>query len=322
MNPEPLIFSMSQIKTYVECKKRAQLAYEMLLQPNVSDEAAMSKGTAFHKYAQYQTSQRWPHLEKVEKPEVSEETVGLYNSWWEHRGRTQHDAKKRVLGVEKPIYTLLNIKTGILGQAVYLRCTFDEIYLDKEGWIVGFDYKTYKVDSSPDVDLDFQGRIYIAALQRLFPDYPVRFEYERVRQSAPGTPRGNAQGLRLEEGTWWTYNKAGDKRKRSEIWTPAECYETIILTADQDELDVLWNETLFNATELIVRRRVSETTPGAWGRTTDKFACGFCYFKALCKADLKNTLDDQTIDLLATRRTPLETPEELKEGCSDGLQQT
>ena len=289
-DPEPLIISMSQIKTYVECKKRAQLAYEMLLEPVKDAESAMSAGTAFHKYAEYQTSNLWEHLPKVADPNASAETKDLYDSWWEHRGRAQHETKRRVLGVEKPIYTLLEVNTGIPGQRVYLRCTFDEIYLDKEGWVVGFDYKTFKVQTPFDVDLDFQGKLYTAVLQRLFPDQNVRFEWERIRQSAPGSPRGNAAGLRLEEGTWWTYNKAGDKRKRSEIWTPEECYESIVAISEQTELDGLWDETLFNVMELIVRRRVSETTPGAWGRTTDKFACGFCYYKALCKSDLHGTL--------------------------------
>jgi hypothetical protein len=309
---EPLIFSMSQIKTYVECKKRSQLAYEMLLEPIKDGETAMSKGTEFHKWAEYCTAGRWDHLAQGTMPEVSQESKDLYNSWWEHRGEAAHASKKRVLGVEKPIYTALDVNTGVPGQRVYLRCTFDEIYLDKEGWIVGFDYKTFKTHTAWDVDLDFQGRLYVEVLHRLFPDTPVRFQWERIRQSAPGTPKGSAAGLRLVDGVWWTYSKDGLKRKRSDIWTPEECYETVDSVYDQAELDVLWSETLFNVMELVVRRRVSETTPGAWGRTTDKFACGYCYYKAICKSDLQGTLE-QNIDLLATRRAPLETPEELKE---------
>jgi len=313
VNPDPIILSMSQLKTYVECKKRAQLAYEMLLEPIKDGETAMSVGTEFHKWAEWATSVMWPHLPKVERPENSPETEKIYNAWWEHRGKDKHDQKKRVLGVEKAIYTLLEVNTGTPGQRVYLRCTFDEIYLDKEGWIVGFDFKTFKVQTAWDVDLDFQGRLYTAVLQRLFPDTNVRFEWERIRQSVPGTPRGNAQGLRLEEGVWWTYNKDGTKRKRSEVWTNDECYERIDAVYPQEELDVLWNELLFNVMELIVRRQVSKTTPGAWGRSTDKFACSFCYHKALCKADLQGTLDSQTIDLLATKREPIAIPEELLE---------
>ncbi len=311
--PEPLVFSMSQISTYVDCKKKYQLGYEMNLEPKVSDETAMSKGTAFHKQAQYRTTLLWPHLPQIEPPDASHETQDLYDAWWLYRGKEKHEKKKRVLGVEAPLYIPLEINTGLLDQAVYIRCTFDEIYLDKEGWIIGLDYKTFQAHTAWDVDLDFQGRIYLAALQRLFPKYNVRFEYERIRQSAPGTPRGDSQYLRLEEDTWWQYNKAGDKRKRAELWTVEECYETIDLIIDQDEMNVLWEETKFNVMELLVRQKASQTMPGAWGRTTNKGNCSWCYFKTLCKSDLQGTLDEQTIELLANVRKPMEIPPELRE---------
>jgi hypothetical protein len=285
----------------------------MNLEPKVGDETAMSKGTAFHKYAQFQTSTYWNHLEKVPCPDVTQETADLWSHWWENRGQIKHEKKKRVLGVEAPLYIPLEINTGLLDQAVYIRCTFDEIYLDKEGWIIGLDYKTFQAHTAWDVDLDFQGRIYLAALQRLFPKYNVRFEYERIRQSAPGTPRGDSQYLRLEEDTWWQYNKAGDKRKRAELWTVEECYETIDLIIDQDEMNVLWEETKFNVMELLVRQKASQTMPGAWGRTTNKGNCSWCYFKTLCKSDLQGTLDEQTIELLANVRKPMEIPPELRE---------
>jgi len=303
---------MSQISTYIECKKKAHLAYEMGLEPKPNEESAMSKGTAFHQYAEFQTTTHWPHLPQVACPDVTQETADLWSHWWANKGEAKHETKKRVLGVEAPLYTPIEINTGIPGQRVYLRTTFDEIYLDKEGWIVGLDYKTFKVASTWDVDLDFQGRIYIAALQHLFPTYRTRFEYERIRQSAPGTPRGNSQFLRMEEGEWWQYNKAGDKRKRAELWTPDECYQTTTLVVAKDELEVLWNETKFNIMELIVRRRAAETMLGAWGRTSSHSSCQYCNFQALCKADLFGQLDEQTIEALANHREPLEIPEELK----------
>lgn len=311
--PEPLIFSMSQISTYIDCKKKYQLGYEMLLEPKPNPDRPMFKGTEFHKVAAYQTTQMWPHLPKMENPDVSEEAQELWLAWWQHRGITKHDRKRRVLGVESPIYVPVGVQTNTPGQDVYLRCTFDEIYLDKEGWIVGLDYKTFERDSSPDEELDFQGRIYLASLARMFPTYNIRFEYERIRQSNPGTPRGSATTLRCEEGVWWQYNKAGDKRKRAELWTVEECYATIDLLATKDEQDMLWDETKFNIMELLVRQRAAQTIPGAWGRTTNKSTCQFCYYKGLCKAELQGTLDDQTIELLANRRDPLEIPDSLKE---------
>lgn len=311
--PEPLIFSMSQISTYIECKKKAQLAYEMALEPIGNDESAMSRGTAFHKYAEYQTSLLWSHLPRLECPDVTGETVALWKAWWDNRGKQLHDKKRKVFGVEHPLYIPCDVNTGVPGQGVYLRCTFDEIFLDKQDWIVGLDYKTFKTHTAWDVDLDFQGRTYISALQRLFPSYKVRFQYERVRQSAPGTPRGESSNLRCEEGLWWQYNKAGDKRKRADLWTPEDCYETIDLVVSKEETDALWSETLFNIMELLVRRKAALDYPGAWGRTTSKMVCQFCNFKGLCKADLTGTLDDQTIALMATIRKPLEIPEELKE---------
>ena len=314
---EPLIFSSSAISSYIACKKMYELGYERLLEAKAGDEGAMGKGTAFHKWAQYMTTKIHSNLAPVDAPEVSDQVKEVYHNWWNYRGSDKNDKKKRVLGVESPIYTPLDVNTGVPDQKCYLRCTFDEIYLDKNDWIVGFDYKTFSVHTPWDVDLDFQGRIYVAALQQLFPTYNVRFEYERIRQSAPGTPRGEAQNLRLEEGTWWQYNKAGDKRKRAELWKPEECYETIDLVPSTVELETLWDETKFNVMELLVRRKAAQTMPGAWGRSTNKFQCKMCYMKDLCKADLQDILDEQTIGILANRRTPLEIPPELQEQTDD-----
>lgn len=310
---DPLIFSSSQLSTYNQCKKQHQLAYEMLLEPKRNEDNAMDKGTAFHKWAQFQTTQFNDNLTPIEPPSVDDNTINVWSAWWKHRGEAKHESKRSVLGVESPIYTPLEVDIG--GPiACYLRCTFDEIYLDKKGWIVGLDYKTFTKLDPWDVDLDFQGRLYIAALEKLFPGYNVRFEYERVRQVPPGTPRGNVESLRLEGETWWQYNKAGDKRKRAEVWEVDECYETIDLVCPQNELDALWDETLYNVQELMVRRRLAERgMAGTWPRQTNKFICKSCYYKDLCKADLAGTLDEQTILLMANIRTPLEIPDNLKE---------
>jgi len=315
---DPLILSMSQIATYIECKKKYELGYVRLLEPKGNDESAMSKGTAFHKLAEHMTTEMWPHLPHVECPQVPPETEKLWEAWWQNKGIEKHDKKRKVLGVEAPIYTPVDVVTNIPGQQVYLRCTFDEIYLDKEGWIVGLDYKTYSTDRTQDVELDFQGRTYVACLQRLFPSYNVRFEYERIRQSPPGTPRGDSKFLRFEEnseggGKWWQYNKAGDKRKTAELWTPLECYETVDLIPTKIELETLWDETKFNIMELLVRQKAAATIPGAWGRTSSKSSCSFCYFKTMCIADLQGVLDEQTIDLLSNPHKPLEIPAELRE---------
>ena len=301
--PEPIIISSSALQTFEGCKKAFQIGFEMMLEPSRGDETnVIDKGLGFHKYAQYQTTLKYDHLPRVEAPNVSEMTVEVYNKWWEYVGEAKEAKKKKVLGVESPIYTPIEVNTQD-GRKVFLRCTFDQIYLDKEGWIVALDYKTFSRFDPWDVDLDFQGRLYTAALQLMFPDYPVRFEYERIRQAAPGTPKGESQNLRFVDDEWWQYNPKGDKRKRAQLLEPHECYETIDLVCSPQEIVTLWEETKIAVADMLATRHL-----GAWYRQTSKMGCKMCMYKDLCKADLQGTLDEETISILATKRKPFEIP--------------
>jgi hypothetical protein len=302
---ETIVLSSSAINTYHQCKKQYDLAYIKLLEPKRDEENPMSKGTDFHKWAEYQTRLRHAHLAPDPDyvvPEASEDTKAVYEAWWKNVGVYKDDNKKRILGVEQPIYTPIDV--SFQDTQVFLRCTFDEIYLDNEGWIVGMDYKTFQRFEPWDVELDFQGRLYTAVLKRMFPDYKVRFEYERIRQTAPGAPRGNPETLKFEDGEWWQYNTKGDKRKRAEMWGLDDCYETIDMVCSEQEIETLWNETVYTVAELLVTQRI-----GTFYRQTSKMGCKFCYYKDLCKADLQGTLDEGTIELLANKRKPLEIPD-------------
>jgi hypothetical protein len=316
---DPFIVSSSSLGSYFTCKKQYQIGFEMMLEPQRGEGGVINVGLGFHSYAHWMTLMRQPKLAEKAKPEdlvepaVSDEIKDIYRHWWNNIGVFKEQTKKIVLGAEAPIYTQIKIAPGITDQEVYLRCTFDEIYLDKEGWIVALDYKTFSKLDPWDVDLDFQGRLYTAALQLMFPSYPVRFEYQRIRQAAPGTPRGESQNLRLEDGIWWQYTPKGDKRKKAELWQPEECYETVDMVCAPNELVQLWKECEYAIGELLVRKRLAPENPGAWVREANKMTCKMCMYKELCKADLQGTLDEGTIEILATARKPFVTPDFLRQ---------
>jgi hypothetical protein len=136
-----------------------------------------------------------------------------------------------------------------------------------------------------DLDLDFQGRFYIGALQRRFPGRYIEFEYVNVRRTPPGR----------------VHNKKGD------IWTPEECYNTVPLILAQHEIDTLWKETQWVAQDLIDTKQ-----NGHWYRQDKKGwgGCSSCFARNLCKAEVQQgELDEQTIQLLSTPREPLRIPD-------------
>ena len=172
-----------------------------------------------------------------------------------------------------------------LAPKFYVRCTFDLVYQDGDTIVVR-DYKTFKNKPTLDLDLDFQGRFYIAAAQRHYRKR-VDFEYEYIRQTRPGVP----------------HNQKGD------MWRPDECYLHFPLIISDREADQVWAEAVETARD--IRRALKENRPGTWYHNTNKTwaGCQSCFYRQLCAAENQlGGLDEQTTAALSTPRTPLQLP--------------
>ena len=138
-----------------------------------------------------------------------------------------------------------------------------------------------------DVDLDFQGRIYIAALMQYFKTDRVRFEYEYVRRVVPGTK--NSKGA----------------------WTQDECYINVPLVISADEARQLWSEVQMDVGKLLIAYALGGSAWGRYDLKAGPHSCNSCFYKQLCKMDMAGSLDEQSAREFANKReAPALPPEE------------
>lgn len=281
---EPIVFSSSAIAAFKRCPKSYQLGYEYNLEPVVTKQY-VEDGSNFHRLVAGAAKGETQHNDGSD----------MWNVAVEYMRNVRLPAPDKVLMVEEPLYTelradVVNAEGHELGHQiryVYIRTTFDLVYEREDGTIVARDYKTFEKSPTLDLDLDFQGRIYIAALMRKYPNTPVEFEYEYVRRVTPGTK--NSKGY----------------------WTPEDCYLRFPLIISRREADEIWKETQWVAEAMLAARESSR-----FWRTDLKgsspFTCGSCFFKDLCKAELEHgELSEQDLAILApNRREPITLPKE------------
>lgn len=257
---DPLVLSYSDIALYKKCPEAFELGSARLIQPRKTSEAA-DLGTAFHANLAIATNDRGIDLAE----DYGDAMAIVAHEYIKHNPLpTLADT----LAVEDPQYTKLL-------RGVWLRTTFDLVYRDESGWIVGRDYKTFEKSPALDVDLDFQGRIYIAALMRAFNTNDVRFEYEYVRRVPPGTR--NSKGA----------------------WSVEECYINVPVVIARREADELWAETQEWARAILRARRTGKF-PRAGTRKEFGSPCLGCWYSDLCKAEMQHgRLDAQDLEFLA-----------------------
>jgi hypothetical protein len=158
---------------------------------------------------------------------------------------------------------------------VYLRTTFDLVYKSKAdqaaGWVCGRDYKTFEKAPTLDVDRDFQGRSYIAALMQYFKTDRVRFEYEYVRRVPPGTESSKG------------------------VWSEEDCYITVPLVISVDEARRLWEEIQMDVGKMLIAYAVGGAAWGRYDLKVGPHSCRSCFYKNLCALDFAGTLDEQTM---------------------------
>lgn len=273
----PLVLSYSAIALFKKCRKAYELSYERLIEVASSD--AAQAGTDFHRYASVKA-------EATKGEELSEEDRAFYNTPSPMRDVWIAYQKHRplptdIISAEEPLYSKLV-------RLVWLRTTFDLVYRDADGWIVGRDYKTFEKAPAYDVDLDFQGRIYIASLMRCFNTDKVRFEYEYVRRVPPGT--ANSKG----------------------VWSVDDCYINVPVVISTREAEELWSETQDVVRDVLLARRKGTFYRGG---TRKEFGspCFGCWQSDLCKAEIQHgELDEQDIALLSVgKREPITLPKGL-----------
>lgn len=264
----PLVLSMSALQSFKRCRKQYELGNELNIDVASSD--AAQRGTEIH--AILADCARFIR-DCTPVPPWTGEMAPIAQSYLEHEA-----LPKDILKVdEEPIYTKLVRET-------WLRTTLDLVYRDDEGWIVGRDWKSFSKAPTYDVDLDFQGGIYIAALMRAYKTDKVRFEYKYIRSAlthADGKP-----------------------------WDVDELYFTVPVVISRREADALWKETQDAARDLLRARRLGKFYRSG-SRKEFGSPCFTCWFLDLCKADMQQGyvgVDDVAL-LAAGIKEPLKLPE-------------
>lgn len=282
-----LLLSSSSVQTFGECPKKYELSYEMLLEPMIRSEA-MDKGSSLHKMLEsYWKWVRWNQQGRPD-PEVPAPVVNdddpmaaVFAAYLENVAVKDVEHMK-ILLVEEPLF--IEILPGVL-----LRVTKDLVYEDRDNWIVIRDNKSFSSWSNWDMELDFQGRLYLGIGTLAYPGRDVRFEWEKIRSTPPGVP----------------HNKKG------ECWSPSECYDRIDLSINQREIDTVIGETQSKVRRIITARfDKANGDPYAFNRHEAGWksgigSCAQCLYRRLCVLDMQGILDEQSIALHATKRKPL-----------------
>lgn len=275
-----IVVSMSDFARFKRCRKAADLTFHHGLEP-LADKEVMARGRAFHAMMEaYTLAQQLSVVEDIGieqrlrklKALLAESDLGEMKAVAEqYLTRKWNIAPECIASAEVPVYTRL-LEPGAAwngkhderpSPAVYLRTTFDLIYQDADGWIVGRDYKTFSKAASHDNDLDFQGKIEMAVLQHHYDSNHARFEYINVRQTPPDVVKDKSGGS----------------------WREDECYSTDDFYPSEYELSGIWRETQHVARELL--GCLASDDPYVWYRTdlkgTSPHTCGQCFVKDLCK---------------------------------------
>jgi hypothetical protein len=266
---------MSAINSFRRCPKSFDLGYERGLQPRKTNEA-VEQGASFHKIIE--------HLTKAGRiPEDAGPMADVVLAYVAHK-----PLPAEIVTAETPTYT------DIFGdRTVYLRTTFDLVYTH-ERVIIGRDYKTFGVAPTLDLELDFQGRVYTAALKRQYGG-DVRFEYEYVRREL-------------------FHNKKGAPDPTNP-WSVEESYLNFPLSTTAHEDAQTWGELQETVYDIVRKQDRALITPYAWTRTDLKGnvnSCKGCFYSELCKTEYAHgELTPSIIDLLAEpeRRKPDTLPE-------------
>jgi hypothetical protein len=264
---------MSAVQTFKRCGKKYEIQYMKLLD-GVKESPALDMGRRFHSIMEHYAKER------VLVHDQFDDMSYVASSYITRRGFPD---KESIMRVEEPIYV------EVLPR-VFVRCTMDLVY-KRAGTIVIRDYKTFSRMPSPDVDLDFQVRLYLALAMKHFETDDIVFCHEYVRTTPPDVPK----------------DKAGN------CWSPEECYVSTEIAIGKREQATILGELKYDLGTLQESEKHNFYTrsPMKGGGYMD---CDRCSVKELCKAELQHGSLD-LIDLidLSVAREPLYIPETFTE---------
>ena len=263
------ILSASALAAFKRCPKSYWFGYEKHVSMLETKEP-IRLGLSFHEIAAAYARDTTQNLYAVDGADA--EMVKVFIEWLLYRGENEF-AQMRILHVEEPIF-------NYLGEGIELRTTQDLIYKDENDWIVIRDYKTFSnFPGSLDASLDFQARIYIAAVMLKYKTSKVKFEHVYIRRDLFHS--GKQSNVR---------------------WTPAESYVYEEIVISSEEARALWAETMYVASLIANTRDIMRSTPSAWYRVdlkgTSPFTCGSCFYKNICHADLAYGFDGLDLESL------------------------
>lgn len=297
---------MSAIALFKRCPKAYELGYTRMLNANV-DKQYVTDGTSFHAHlAAYAHERRGTPVPADLEATITSSNDEMYEvalAYIRNRGAARFDDMSEIIAADREseaVYLPIAIPQAAqaavanayqtLGKPVpnvWVRMTHDLVYRRKsDNFIYAIDYKTFgKMPSGYDYDLDFQARLYIAGLMQKFQTADVQFEFEQVRREVPAPVTK---------------------------WKESECYVSQPMVIGVDEARKLWQETQFDVARILL---TMAWNGAAYGHTSlngvSPHTCAMCFYKALCKRDNANTLDDEAIAELSTPRKPITLPSNL-----------
>lgn len=278
MESDAIIVSMSGLATFLRCRKAYQIQYEWMREPNKSN-SAVKLGSSFHKIMEEVANSGWILPSPMHLKECPvENAYDMARAYMQHR-----PAPGAVMSAEKSYYTLILPDSGSRPN-MYLRTTIDLLYRRSENTIVIRDYKTFSREPSDEVDLDLQARTYILAMQKLYPNAYVEFEYEYVRTACPGDVHLKTKNV---------------------LWTVPECYRTVSLNMSENDARILTEEVEW-AFQDIWDTRHSKRYYRNGLKGTGMYTCNSCFAEEICKKELEfGILSTDLLDMMSVKRESL-----------------
>lgn len=281
-NEFPLCLSMTEFSMFRRCRKKFELGAIRGLSPR-ADNIAASNGRDFHAIME------WVAKNGGIYPQASEEELKPFSAMLPvAQAYYDHLVEKNELGKFDQVVSAERGYFAEVAPNVYIRCSFDLVYLD-DGEPVVQDYKTFTKAPSLDAesDLDPQANEYtVTAKAALKLDRTPMFRWEYVRQEL-----GRLLSAGKGKGAVYTEWERHERYMRQDLIISDEVLQTV-----QREL----YECALDIREAIERGRYYRQ-----GLNSGPHGCSSCFYRHLCKAELYHgMLDEQNIAALATYDDP------------------
>ena len=169
------VFSMSEVNTWIRCRKKYEFEY-IMRRTGTSKSEALEKGSSLHKFLE----------EACKGNKLVNDGSEMYVVAKEYLAR--NGLPKDIRYVESPFYFLLS-------PGVYLRCTADVVHIKDQALYIR-DWKSFSLAPSYNHELDFQAKTY-AAFFSTVTSLPVMFEHVYIRTTPPDVPHD-------KKGNKWT----------------------------------------------------------------------------------------------------------------------